>query len=204
MYRVPQREYLEKTVDSLKRKLAKDSELHRTDNLRVMQVRACVRERACVRGVAGCCWQEGFRACLRVSGLTFRVPRRHARLCASCPRQQKLPSSAASMSEHRCATCWLIRPARPPTHPWCVAAAAASLTYATCPFVRVTAAAAGEHRAHQGDQRAAAGDQGLQGGWLGGWVVLAAVLCSRRWSRHVAKAGRRRGAGARTAVLRPP
>ncbi len=33
-----QREYLEKTVDSLKRKLAKDSELHRTDNLRVMQV----------------------------------------------------------------------------------------------------------------------------------------------------------------------
>ncbi|GLC59167.1 hypothetical protein PLESTB_001455600 [Pleodorina starrii] len=32
-----QREYLEKTVDSLKRKLAKDSELHRTDNLRIMQ-----------------------------------------------------------------------------------------------------------------------------------------------------------------------
>lgn len=32
-----QREYLEKTVDGLKRKLAKDSELHRTDNLRVMQ-----------------------------------------------------------------------------------------------------------------------------------------------------------------------
>jgi hypothetical protein len=26
-------------VDSLKRKLAKDSELHRTDNLRIMQVR---------------------------------------------------------------------------------------------------------------------------------------------------------------------
>jgi hypothetical protein len=35
-----QREYLEKTVDSLKRKLAKDSELHRTDNLRIMQVGA--------------------------------------------------------------------------------------------------------------------------------------------------------------------
>lgn len=33
-----QREYLERSVDSLKRKLAKDSELHRTDNLRVMQV----------------------------------------------------------------------------------------------------------------------------------------------------------------------
>ncbi|MEW5319195.1 MAG: hypothetical protein WDW38_010360 [Sanguina aurantia] len=32
-----QREYLERSVDSLKRKLAKDSELHRTDNLRVMQ-----------------------------------------------------------------------------------------------------------------------------------------------------------------------
>lgn len=32
-----QREYLEKTVDGLKRKLAKDSELHRTDNLRIMQ-----------------------------------------------------------------------------------------------------------------------------------------------------------------------
>lgn len=27
------------SVDSLKRKLAKDSELHRTDNLRIMQVR---------------------------------------------------------------------------------------------------------------------------------------------------------------------
>ena len=33
-----QREYLEKTVDTLKRKLAKDSELHRSDNLRIMQV----------------------------------------------------------------------------------------------------------------------------------------------------------------------
>ena len=33
-----QREYLEKTVDSLKRKLAKDSDLHRSDNLRIMQV----------------------------------------------------------------------------------------------------------------------------------------------------------------------
>lgn len=32
-----QREYLEKTVEGLKRKLAKDSELHRTDNLRIMQ-----------------------------------------------------------------------------------------------------------------------------------------------------------------------
>mmetsp|Transcript_36831 Transcript_36831/g.108610 ORF Transcript_36831/g.108610 Transcript_36831/m.108610 type:complete len:1386 (-) Transcript_36831:299-4456(-) len=40
-----QREYLEKTVDSLKRKLAKDSELHRTDNLRVMQENtALIRE----------------------------------------------------------------------------------------------------------------------------------------------------------------
>lgn len=32
-----QREYLERTVESLKKKLAKDSELHRTDNLRIMQ-----------------------------------------------------------------------------------------------------------------------------------------------------------------------
>mmetsp|Transcript_22834 Transcript_22834/g.63112 ORF Transcript_22834/g.63112 Transcript_22834/m.63112 type:complete len:1547 (+) Transcript_22834:150-4790(+) len=32
-----QRGYLEKTVDSLRRKLAKDSELHRSDNLRIMQ-----------------------------------------------------------------------------------------------------------------------------------------------------------------------
>lgn len=30
-------------VDSLKRKLAKDSDLHRTDNLRVMQVRGEAR-----------------------------------------------------------------------------------------------------------------------------------------------------------------
>lgn len=35
-----QREYLEKTVDNLKRKLTKDMELHRTDNMRIMQVRA--------------------------------------------------------------------------------------------------------------------------------------------------------------------
>ncbi|KAG1658747.1 hypothetical protein FOA52_000860 [Chlamydomonas sp. UWO 241] len=40
-----QREYLERTVDSLKRKLAKDSELHRSDNLRVMQENtALIRE----------------------------------------------------------------------------------------------------------------------------------------------------------------
>ena len=32
-----QREYLEKTVDNLKRKLTKDMELHRTDNMRIMQ-----------------------------------------------------------------------------------------------------------------------------------------------------------------------
>lgn len=37
-----QRGYLEKTVDSLRRKLAKDSELHRSDNLRIMQVSACI------------------------------------------------------------------------------------------------------------------------------------------------------------------
>lgn len=40
-----QREYLEKTVDTLKRKLAKDSELHRSDNLRIMQENtALIRE----------------------------------------------------------------------------------------------------------------------------------------------------------------
>merc|ERR1712185_721010 len=32
-----QREYLEKSVESLKRKLAKDSEVHRQDNMRIMQ-----------------------------------------------------------------------------------------------------------------------------------------------------------------------
>merc|ERR1719265_818210 len=32
-----QRNYLEKSVDSLKRKLAKDSEVHRIDNMRIMQ-----------------------------------------------------------------------------------------------------------------------------------------------------------------------
>merc|ERR1719446_477454 len=32
-----QRDYLEKSVDSLKRKLQKDSESHRTDNMRIMQ-----------------------------------------------------------------------------------------------------------------------------------------------------------------------
>merc|ERR1712100_900218 len=32
-----QRTYLEKSVDSLKRKLAKDSEVHRIDNMRIMQ-----------------------------------------------------------------------------------------------------------------------------------------------------------------------
>ena len=33
-----QRDYLEKTVKSLKSKLEKDMQLHRTDNLRIMQV----------------------------------------------------------------------------------------------------------------------------------------------------------------------
>ena len=32
-----QREYLEKSVESLKRKLQKDMELHRSDNMRIMQ-----------------------------------------------------------------------------------------------------------------------------------------------------------------------
>merc|ERR1719281_1809273 len=35
-----QKEYLEKSVESLKRKLQKDSEVHRQDNMRVMQVSA--------------------------------------------------------------------------------------------------------------------------------------------------------------------
>merc|ERR1739848_213344 len=32
-----QRDYLEKSVDSLKRKLAKDSEVHRIDSMRILQ-----------------------------------------------------------------------------------------------------------------------------------------------------------------------
>ena len=36
-----QREYLEKSVESLKRKLNKNMELHRSDNMRMMQVRSC-------------------------------------------------------------------------------------------------------------------------------------------------------------------
>merc|ERR1719446_1052351 len=32
-----QRDYLEKSVDSLKRKLEKDSQVHRIDNMRIMQ-----------------------------------------------------------------------------------------------------------------------------------------------------------------------
>merc|ERR1712187_620277 len=40
-----QREYLEKSVESLKRKLLKDSEVHRTDNMRVLQENvALIRE----------------------------------------------------------------------------------------------------------------------------------------------------------------
>lgn len=67
--RTLQREYLERTVDSLKRKLAKDSELHRTDNLRIMQVGhvICVGMAKGDAGVVGgglgwhcccccCCW----------------------------------------------------------------------------------------------------------------------------------------------------
>lgn len=34
-----QREHLEKTCNSLKQKLMKDSEIHKTDNIRIMQVR---------------------------------------------------------------------------------------------------------------------------------------------------------------------
>lgn len=33
-----QREHLERSVTALRRKLAKDSEIHRSDNVRVMQV----------------------------------------------------------------------------------------------------------------------------------------------------------------------
>ena len=35
-----QREHLERSVASLRKKLAKDSEIHRADNVRIMQVRA--------------------------------------------------------------------------------------------------------------------------------------------------------------------
>ena len=35
-----QRDYLEKSVDSLKRKLEKDSQAHRIDNMRIMQARS--------------------------------------------------------------------------------------------------------------------------------------------------------------------
>ena len=34
-----QREHLERSVASLRKKLAKDSEIHRADNVRIMQVR---------------------------------------------------------------------------------------------------------------------------------------------------------------------
>lgn len=60
-----QREYLEKTVDSLKRKLAKDSELHRTDNLRIMQVGGACGVWGCGGGVGrgGMGWAELVRCC---------------------------------------------------------------------------------------------------------------------------------------------
>ena len=35
-----QREHLERSVASLRKKLAKDSEIHRADNVRIMQVRS--------------------------------------------------------------------------------------------------------------------------------------------------------------------
>jgi hypothetical protein len=37
-----QREHLEKTCNSLKLKLSKDSEIHKTDNIRIMQVSAII------------------------------------------------------------------------------------------------------------------------------------------------------------------
>ena len=39
-----QREHLERSVASLRKKLAKDSEIHRADNVRIMQVRRTVLE----------------------------------------------------------------------------------------------------------------------------------------------------------------
>merc|ERR1712151_125652 len=40
-----QREYLEKSVDSLKKKLLKDSDVHRSDNMRILQENvALIRE----------------------------------------------------------------------------------------------------------------------------------------------------------------
>ena len=39
-----QREHMERSVASLRKKLAKDTEIHRKDNIRVMQVYTSVRE----------------------------------------------------------------------------------------------------------------------------------------------------------------
>lgn len=67
-----QRNYLEKTIDSLKRKLAADSEAHRADELRIMsqnvslirelnelrrEIKVCQRQQqvACCRNAP--CWQ---------------------------------------------------------------------------------------------------------------------------------------------------
>lgn len=36
-----QREHLERSVASLRKKLTKDTEIHRADNVRIMQVRGC-------------------------------------------------------------------------------------------------------------------------------------------------------------------
>eukprot|EP00983_Pelagomonas_calceolata_P046573 1140244-Pelagomonas_calceolata.AAC.10 len=64
-----QRGYLEKTVDSLRRKLAKDSELHRSDNLRIMQVRSCcLCNQRCLVCMRSASWAGTLAALLRQLG----------------------------------------------------------------------------------------------------------------------------------------
>lgn len=79
-----QREYLERTVDSLKRKLAKDSELHRTDNLRIMQVGPCGGDGGVGAGSStlGTC-------CTPYCAHQLSAPLTHRRLtCLPCPTQE--------------------------------------------------------------------------------------------------------------------
>jgi hypothetical protein len=78
-----QREYLEKTVDSLKRKLAKDSELHRTDNLRIMQVGVWV-------------------LCTRAHSLTLATSLYRSLLASSCLNERSIARAVGCWPDVTC------------------------------------------------------------------------------------------------------
>jgi len=87
-----QRDYLEKSVESLKRKLLKDSEVHRQDNTRVLQENvALIREINELQAQIDALKRERQQQRLNVSKMKTRK--------TSVPPKQRRPGLSASLSE---------------------------------------------------------------------------------------------------------